>query len=186
MTIRSVVQLLAQADITIEDNASGSISAADVRNMIKDFLDTINPAYGVIVCTSVVEPLTAAPQVLAPFTSAPQLSVGYFTANLTNGSVTRTLGALAGATVRVTINGDVEGANNAGVTVELFVNGVATGFKTTVSTRGATNPVSCNIAGVVYNAVNATLDVRATTDTAGNFTFLNVVLLCENVPVSTY
>lgn len=186
MTIRSIVQLLVQADVTIEDNITGAISASDVRSMIKDFLDTINPAYGVISCTSVVESLTATPLAIAPFTSAPEVNVAYFTSNLTNGSVTRVLGGLAGATVRITINGDVEGGNNAGVTIELFRNGVATGFKTTVSTRGATNPVSFNIAGLTYNAVDAILDVRATTDTAGSFTFLNVLLLCENVPVSAY
>ena len=52
MTIKSIEQLLLQADTTIEDNVTGAISAADVRTLIKDFLDTIGPGYGVMNLTS--------------------------------------------------------------------------------------------------------------------------------------
>lgn len=187
MTARSIVQLLAQADVTIEDNSTGAISAADVRNMIKDFLDTIAPAYGVIQCASVVESLVVTPaQLIAPFTSVAEQTTPQFAVNLTNGSVTRTLGGIAGATCRITIDGAVEGGNNNDVTVRLFVNGVASSGQLSVSTRGAGNPVAFNLSALTYNAVDAIFDVRATTDTPGSFTFTNVLLLCENVPVRNF
>lgn len=186
MTIRSILELLAQADATIEDNVVGAISPADVRNLIKDFLDTMSPAYGVISCTSSVEALTATPAVIAPFSAILAATAGYFTANLTNGSVTRALGGVAGASVRQTINGDVAGGNNTAVTVMLYRNGAATGFQTTVACRGAANPVSFNIAGLTYQDTDSVFDVRAITDTNGSYTFSNVVLLCEDVPVRSF
>jgi hypothetical protein len=186
MTIRSILELLAQADATLEDNTTGNITPADVRNLIKDFLDTMSPAYGVITCTSSVEALTATPAVISPFTSILAATVGYFTANLTAGSVTRALNGIAGASVRFTLNGDVAGANNTAVTISIYKNGAPTGFQTTVATRGAANPVSFNIAGLTYNDTDAVYDVRAITDTNGSYTFSNVVLLCEDVPVRSF
>lgn len=185
MTIRSILELLAQADATIEDNTTGQISPADVRTLIKDFLDTMSPAYGVIQCSSSVEALTATPAPIAPFTASLAATAGYFTANLTAGSVTRALNGIAGASVRLTINGEVTGANNTAVTVTLYKNGAPTPFKTTVATRGA-NPVAFNIAGLTYNDTDAVYDLRATTDTTGSYTFSNVLMLCEDVPVRSF
>jgi len=186
MTIRSILELLAQADANLPDNTTGQISPADVRNLIKDFLDTMSPAYGVIQCSSSVEALTATAAAISPFTAILAATAGFFTANLTAGSVTRELNGIAGASVRFTVNGDVAGANNTAVTVEVYKNGAPTGFRTTVATRGAANPVSFNIAGLTYNDTNATYDVRALTDTNGSYTFSNVVLLCEDVPVRSF
>lgn len=186
MTIRSILELLAEADANLPDNTTGQISPADVRTLIKDFLDTVSPAYGVISATSSVEALTATPAVISPFTAILAATAGYFTANLTNGSVTRPLNGIAGASVRLTANGDVAGANNTAVTVTLYKNGAATPFKTTVATRGAANPVSFNIAGLTYNDTDAVYDLRAATDTNGSYTFSNVLLLCEDVPVRSF
>ncbi len=148
MTIKSIAELLAQADATLPDNTTQEISPADVRQMFRDFLDTIAPAYGVIACSSTTETLSATPQVLAPFTSALAAVAGYYTTNLTNGSVTRLVqtAGLAGATDFVVASGSVAGANNANVLVELYKNGVATGYKASVTCSGAGDEQGFNIA----------------------------------------
>lgn len=187
MARKSVNELLAQADATIQDNATGDISAAEVRNIIKDFIDTMAPSYGVISCTSSVETIPGGtPQVIAPFTATLQAApITEWSANLTNGSVTRALNGVAGNTSRVTVDGDVEGPNNNLVEVRLYKNGAYTGFSVSVTTGGAGRPFGFNFIGIIYNDTNATFDVRAVGD-AGTYTFSNVDLICENVPVRSF
>ena len=191
MTIKSMNELLAQADATIQDNTTGDITAAEVRNLVKDFIDSVRPNYGVISCTSTVETLSATPQLLAPFTATNSLTVGAYTSNLTNGSVTRLVAGhtppLTGATDFITIDGSVEGANNALVTMALYKNGAPTGFELSMTTQGASRPVGINFAGLIYtdSSSDAVYDVRAYGD-AGSFTFLNVLILCQSQPVGSY
>jgi hypothetical protein len=185
MTIRSILELLAQADATIEDNTTQQISAADVRNLFKDFLDTMSPAYGAIQCTSVAETLGATPQLIAPFTSQAAVTAGYFTSNLTNGSVTRS-SAVAGITDFIIASGSVAGGNNNNVVVEIFKGGVATGYKASVTCAGAGDAQAFNIAGITYTAAGtATYDIRAT-GPAGSYTFTDVSIIAQAQPVRSF
>jgi hypothetical protein len=184
MTIRSIVELLAQADATIEDNTTGAISAADVRNMIKDFLDTMSPAYGAIACTSTTETLSATPQPLAPFTSTLATTAGYYSANLVAGTITRS-SPVAGVTDFIIASGSVSGGNNNNVLVELYKNGVATGYKCSVTCTGAGDAQGFNIAGLTYTAGSAEFSLRAT-GPAGSYVFTDVTLLVQAQPVRSF
>lgn len=189
MTIKSIVQLLAQADADIPDNTTGLVEPSDVRVLIKDFLDTISPAYGSILAASAVVALTTTPARIAPFSSTVAATAGYYSANLTNGEVTRAIATagLAGATDFIIVQGDVAYANGVDVTIELFKNGVATGFKTTVTGRGAANKVSFNLAALSYTAtVDAVFDVRASSSAANSATFTDVVVLAQAQPVRSF
>lgn len=187
MARKSIAELLAQADATLPDNATQLITAAAVRNIIKDFVDTMAPSYGVITCASSVEVVPGGtPQVIAPFTAVLQASPATeWSANLTNGSVTRALNGVAGNTSRVTVDGDVEGPNNNLVEVRLYKNGAYTGFSVSATTGGAGRPFGFNFLGLIYNDADATFDVRAVGD-AATYTFSNVDLICENVPVRSF
>jgi hypothetical protein len=184
MTIRSILELIAQADATIEDNTTQQISAADVRNMIKDFLDTMSPAYGAILASSVVETLGAVPAVLAPFTSAPAATPGYYTTNITNGTITRS-SPVAGVTDFVIISGSVSGGNNNNVLLELYKNGAPTGFKASVTCTGVGDEQGFNIAAIMYTAGNAIYDIRAT-GPAGSYTFTDVSIIAQAQPVRSF
>jgi hypothetical protein len=187
MTIRSITQLLAQADSTIEDNVTGLIGAADVRNMIKDFLDTISPAYGVISLTSQVLSLTTTPLVISPFLTSLEATAGYYTNNLAAGQTTRLInGVVAGATDFIIASGGVAGGNNNNVLVELWKNGVATGLKTSVTCAGASDAQGFNLAGLSYTAtVDAVYELRANAP-AGSYTFTNVTLVVQAQPVRNF
>jgi hypothetical protein len=187
VTIRSIVQLLAQADSTIEDNVTGAIGAADVRNMIKDFLDTISPAYGVMTLDSLILALTATPVRITPFLTNLQATAGYYGVSLANGQITRLInGVVAGATDFVVASGAVSGSNNANVLIELYKNGAATGLKTSVTCSGGSDAQGFNLAALQYTAtVDAVYELRAS-GPAGNYTFTNVSLTIQAQPVRSF
>lgn len=185
MTIRSIIDLLAQADSTLPDNSTQLITAAVVRNIIKDFLDTVSPAYGAIRCSSTVETLAGAtPITLAPFTTTDAATVGYYTANLTNGSVTRTLNA-TGVTDFILASGSVDGPNNDLVTVSLFRDGAATGYSATVVLGGVGNPAAFNIAALLYSTT-APVYTLVATGPAGSKTFTNLSIVAQAQPVRSF
>lgn len=184
MTIKSCVELLAQADATIQDNTTGDITAAEVRALFKDIVDTFTPAYGAILLGS-TETLSATPTVLAPAISQLVATAGYFTTNLTNGSVTRTMGGVVGGTEQVIIGGEVEGANNNLVRVELYRDGAPTSYYMDVTCRGAGRPVGFNIAGILYHEGDTTYDIRATGD-AGSYVFSDVRLIAQAQAVRSF
>jgi len=189
MTIRSIIELLAQADADLPDNAAGLISPADVRGLIKNLLDTLSPAYGAIQCSGVSKVLSASPVVLSPFTAAVTATAGYYQTNLTNGTITREIGTagIAGATDFFIADGAVEGPNNDLVTVTLFKNGAPTAYSVSVTCQGTGRPVEWNMAGIVYSAApgNASFDLRASGD-AGSKIFSNLDFLIQAQAVRSF
>lgn len=190
MTIKSIIELLAQADATLPDNNTQLISAADVRNMIKDFIDTMSPAYGAIqlVGPSAIA-LTPTPVKLSPFTNILYATAPYFQSSAANGQVSRQINAvgLTGATDFLVVTGGVNGPNNDNVTLEIYKNGVATGYKTSVTCSGGADVLGFNIAGISYTdaVAEAVYEVRANAP-AGNFNFSNVALIVQAQPVRSF
>jgi len=189
MTIKSILNLLAQADSSFPDNTSQAITPALLRAFVKDFLDTMSPAYGVIRLTTLLKALTSTPQALSPFNSSVQATTGYYRTSVVTGQVIRDILSVAipGATDFVIFNIDVEGPNGNLVTVEVYKNGLSTGFKTSVTTNGAGKPESINVAGLGYTdgATDAAWALFVYGD-AGNYTFTNGSLLCQAQPVRSF
>lgn len=185
MARKSINELLAQADATIEDNSIGAISPADVRNMIKDFLDTMRPSYAGMELLSVVKSVTATYDVIAPWATQLIANNAEWTTNLSGGTIVRSLNGVVGNSTRITLDIDVEGPNNNLTTFALFKNGTQTPFEMSGTTLGAGRPVSLNFSGIVYNDVNATFDLRVKGDSA-IFTLTNGLLILENVPVASF
>jgi len=188
MTIKSTNELLAQADATLPDNNTQLITPAAIRAMIKDFIDTVSPAYGGINITSSLYAVTAAPAKLSPWTAITTQTAGYYAASAALGEVTRAIASasLAGATDFITIGGGVQGANNANLTLELYKDGLATGLKASVTCTGPTETVGFNIAGLQYKGgADAVYDLRAN-GPAGNYTLVNVAMIMQAQPVRSF
>jgi hypothetical protein len=189
MTIRSIVDLLAEVNAKINDNNVGDITPAELRQLFVDLLDTVSPAYGAIECSGDSISTTATPQVVAPFTASINATAGYYTVNLTNGSVTRLIASasIAGATDFIIVDGAVEGGNNELVTLALYKNGAPTPYEVGVTCQGAGRPVGFNLAGITYTdgATDAVYDVRVTGD-AGNKVFSDVSLIVQAQPVRSF
>ena len=190
MSIKSIEQLLAQADATIENNVTQNITATDVRTMFKDFLDTMGPGYGVLVTPgTTAKAVTNAPAVLTPFTSVEEVTAGYFNASAANGLITRLLATVGipGGTQQIQFTGSVNGANNANLTAEVYANGIATGIKASVTTTGTTDNVGLNAVGLDYRAgPDVVYEVRLSCTPNGNFNLSNLRFLIQSQPVRAY
>jgi hypothetical protein len=183
----SIQLLLAEADAEIPDNAAQFVTPAKVRNLIKNFLDTLAPAYGAIQKpAAAVFALTAVAQVLNNWTAAIKVTAPEWVANLVAGTCQRVLNGVPGTVTRVTANGSVEGANGANVTAQIFKNGAFTGFAITVNCTGVGDPVAFNVVGITSELADATFELRALTNNPGNYTFTNLILACENIPPNAF
>jgi hypothetical protein len=183
MTRRTIVELIAQADATLPDNVTGLIDPADVRNMIKDFLDTVRPSYAVINITTGVS--KAVTTVFSTFAWATQYiaQAPDWTTSLASGTCQRSGGP---ATTRLTFNADVVAPNNSITTFGLFVNGVETNFAVSNTSTSSTDAQSFSLSAIVYDT-SATIQyqIQVKSTSAGNIVISNAVLACENVPVNT-
>ena len=191
MTIKSMLQLLAQADADLPDNTTQDITPADVRVMIKDFIDSVTPAYGTLQLATLSKALNATPSKIAPFSSSFGATPGYFTTNVTDATVTRLVATagVAGASDLVIISGSVSGANNANVVLRLFKNGVATSYLTSVTCSGAGDNQGFSLVGITYTDAgdgDAIYDLRASSSAAGNFSFVDISVVVQAQPVRSY
>ena len=191
MTIKSMLQLLAQADTDLPDNSTQDITPADVRVLIKDFIDSVTPAYGTLQLATLTKTLNATPSKIAPFGSSFGATPGYYTTNVTDGTVTRLVGTggVAGASDVVIISGAVSGANNARVVVRLYKNGNATAYQTSVTCSGAGDNLGFSLVGITYTDAgegDAIYELRASSSNAGTFVFADMSVVVQAQPVRSY
>lgn len=184
MTIKSIDALLIEAATVLADNNVQAITAAAVRNMIKDMLETVQPAHSMIALNSVALALNAAPQAIKPFNSVVLDTPGFYSTDLPNGAVAHLAGAPVIEDV-VTASGNVSGPNGNDISLILFHNGAATPFSIAISTAGPGNVIGFTLSGLLRTAGNAVFEVRAF-GAAGNYTFTNVKLSASRQPVRSF
>lgn len=183
MTRRTIEDLITQVNNSLPDNNSGAIRPADVRNAIRDFLDTVTPMYGGLSITSRTQSINTT----TPSTLVFQNSMASFPPEWTTdpaaGTLARQLGGVAAMTSRFTLNGEVAGSTNGDVTIELMRNGVGTGWKANVATRGTANFVTFVLDAIDYVTANATYSLKVSTRFTDNYAWQNVQFIGINVPV---
>jgi len=183
MTRKTIVELIAQADSTLPDNITGLIDPADVRNMIKDFLDTIRPSYAAIQITSDVSKAVTTTFSTFSWNSTLIAQDPDWSASLASGTIQRDGGP---ATTRLTFNIDCVAPNNSVITFTLFINGVETPWAISNTSTSSTDKQSFSLVAINYNAqttIQYQIQVKSTA--AGNIVLSNGALVCENVPVNT-
>lgn len=182
MTRKSITDLYNQAIATVEDNTTGNISPADVRQMFLDILDTIRPSYGgtAIDATGVSKAVTTA---FSPFVWETLVDTGSadWNSSAASGSAYRSNGP---ATTRVTFNADVVAPNNMVVTFTLFKNGVATPWSVSNTSTSSTDVQAMAMGALDYEAgadINYQIQVKGSVN--GNIVISNALFMVENVPV---
>jgi hypothetical protein len=183
MTRRTIVELTAQADTTLPDNTTGLIDPADVRNMIKDFLDTIRPSYAAIRISSDVSKAVTTTFSTFSWTNTEIAQAPDWSVSLASGTMQRDGGP---ASTRITFNIDVVAPNNSIVTFALFVNGVETPWAISNTSTSSTDKQSYSLSAINYNS-QATIQyqIQVKSSAAGNIVLSNGALVCENIPVNT-
>jgi hypothetical protein len=182
---KTIVDLLAQADATINDNTSQDITAADVRNMVRDIIDTFCPGFGAVGNPSVTLNTLGTLPVVIPYSEMLAVTTD-FVANLSAGTVQRKAMGLPSTNTRVTFYSDIAAADGSEIVMSLYRDGVNVPGGTTASGRGIGNVVeaSFEIINAQPIAGDPVYSVRASkiTGAADNVTFSNVRLILEVVP----
>jgi len=180
---KSIQELIAQCDATIEDNTIGAISPADVRNLIKDILTAIAPAYGVLQKTSPQTVNLGLTPATIQYTTAHTSNPSELTASAATGSIDRT----DRGTSSINFTMDIECAANRFITATLFKNGTATLWRITMNGAGTGNPVGMALAAVDYADPSAEYEVRLSAEQNGVSTIIsNGALILAVDPVNSY
>lgn len=184
----TIAQLVSQADTTLPDNVTQDISAADVRNMVKNFLATMKPSAASMRTTAshVIALNNVSPTIIAPFDVIAVQDPPEMVPALVGGTILHDLTTLGNAVVadRLSFFIGVSGTAGAELTFTIFANGVATDVIVRVSTTGAGNVVDAVLSGLLTRTANTTYTVRVQATNNANYTFTNGTFRVENVPVA--
>lgn len=180
---KSIQELRDQAAATIESNVAGAVSAADVRSMFLDFLNAIQPAYGLLTIANTKNQTVNITPSLLTFLEAQDSDSSQTTSTFANGRIARS----ERGTSRLSFNCDIETSNGRFVTFTIYKDGVATPWSVTANGGGAGNPVACSLVGLDYADPAATYTVMVSAEVnATVVTFSKTVFALEVVPVNTF
>lgn len=183
MARKSITELEAQANATIEDNSTGSVSPADVRAMFKDFLNAIRPAYGVLQKTAPQTVTLGTAALPISYTSQNDSDVGETNSSPANGTITRS--ERGTSTINFTM--DIECVANRFITATLYKDNAATPWRTTMNGAGAGNPVGMSLTAIDYADPAAVYDVRLSAEQDNVSTIIsNGAFLLAIDPVNSY
>jgi hypothetical protein len=185
MTRKTILALLEQATITFADNVTGNITAADMRGMFTDVIETFSPGYGIMSVDSLTLPaLGITPKVITYNTILAQTQS--YIATPMAGTITRLAEGLPTTVNRVSFYADVAAPTGDEIIFSLFRNGVDIPGGTTCSGQGLGNFVQASFSTgtTTPDAANYTYDVRATKVTGGadDVQLSNVRFIFESVP----
>lgn len=185
MTRRTIAALITQADDTLPDNTVEAITPADVRDMVKNVIDTYAPGYGAASRTTLtLVALGIAPQIVtydAQLAATPEYVV-----NLAAGTITRLAQGLPSTVNRVSFYADVICPTGNEVVLSLYRDGIDIPGGTTVSGQGGSNPVQAAFSVGVSSedGLDHVYTIRASKISGGadNVTLSEVRFIMEYVP----
>jgi hypothetical protein len=184
MARKSIQELIAQADSTLPDNTSGLISAADVRTLIKDFLNAIAPAYGQLTRTTAANFTWGTTPVTVIFETAADSNSAQTSSSIGSNTITKS----EKGTVTLNFTADIEGANGRVVNFELKRGLTVLPWRVSATLLGTGKPVGIAVTGIDYTAQdNTQFSVQVTCDTAGTSVLLsNVAFILSVDPVNSF
>lgn len=178
-TIRSEVQTL------LADNTTGNISAAEMRQVIVDTLDSTyeSSAYVVSNAASPGTVVTATPAIIpmaSPVSSSAEPT--WLLANAINRQVS-VLAPAVGFAVSAIVEATIEAANNDVIEFAIFQNGVATRWTAEATGRGAGRPASISLGGILIGSVG-TIDLRVSSPAGSTVNFLTSSMIVSVRPTN--
>jgi len=186
MPRKTMFALLQQADTSLPDNITQDISAADVRNMIKDIIDTMTPGFGAIgadtatlVGLGLVPVMIVLPNLLA-------ITPDFTSFGPTSGQLRRNALGLPSTNTRVTFYAGISCDTGNEIVFSLFRDGISVPGGCTISGQGNTNIAegSFEIINAVPVAGDAIYEVRASKISGGidDVELTDARLILEVVP----
>ena len=184
MARKSILELIAQSDVDFPDNSTGAVTPGILRQFLKDFLNAIAPAFGLlqIPSGSSVQILGITP-IKMLFTTAYDSDPTQITSAVPASTVTRS----ERGTSTINFTADFECQNGRFITFTLYKNGVALPWKVTGNGGGAGNPISVSLTSIDYADPAAQYEIRAAAEVDGtNVTLFNAALVVQIEPVRSY
>lgn len=190
MSRKTIAALLAQADTTIEDNTTQNISPADVRSMVKDFVDSMTPGFASITNASLAFPSLGGgvPQIVT-CTASPVSTSGSFTPNFAAGTITRLAQGLPSTINNLQFTCNAFGPAGTPITFGMYRDGVLIPTITVdIDVQGNANPkqVVLLLIDVVNDSANHVYDVRVVkAGSATAITLASVRFAAQSIPSLT-
>jgi len=186
MARKTMFALQAQADATLPDNTTHDISAADVRTLIKDFIDTMTPGFGALgadiatlVALGVTPVMVVLPNLMA-------ITADFTTFGPTSGQIRRNALGLPSTNTRVTFYAGISCDVGNEVVFSLYRDGVSVPGGCTISGQGNTNITegSFEVINAQPLAGDPVYEVRASKISGGidDVELTDVRLILEVVP----
>lgn len=185
MPRKTVIALLTEADTNLPDNTAQDISAADVRLLMRDVIETYSPGYGIASMAALTLPaLGLAPQTITYDTIL--AATPEYTVVPASGTITRHAQGLPSTVNRVSFNCDVAAPTGNEVVFSLFRDGVDIPGGTTVSGQGLGNvsQASFSVGTTSSDALDHAYTIRASKISGGadNVDLSNIRFFVEYVP----
>jgi len=185
MPRRSIIALREQVGLTLPDNVTGDISAAVVRDMFKDIIDTFAPGYGIVSSESLTMAALGVTPRAIPFTTTLAATDDY-SVLLAAGSITRLAAGLPSTVNRVSFYADVAAPAGDEMVFSLFRDGVDIPGGITVSGQGIGNRVQAafSVGNSGEDALDHVYDIRVSKITGGadDVELDNIRFIVEYVP----
>jgi len=177
--------LRAQVDALLPDNTTQDISAADVRDMFKDVIDTFTPGYGIASSDALtLVALGVTPQIVTY--DAILAQTADYIVDTAAGTIQRLANGLPSTVNRISFNCDLASPTGDEVVFSLFRDGIDIPGGTTISGQGLGNLVqgAFSVGTTAEDALDHTYTVRASKITGGadNVELSNIRFFIEYIP----
>ena len=186
MARKTMFALKAQADATLPDNASHQITAAAVRTMIKDFIDTMTPGFGALGADIATLAGLGLTPVMVVLPNLMAITADFTSFGPTSGQLRRNALGLPSTNTRVTFYAGISCDTGNEIVFSLYRDGVNVPGGCTISGQGATNIVegSFEVINAVPVAGDPVYEVRASKISGGidDVELTDVRLILEVVP----
>lgn len=182
MPVKSINELLAEANANFPDNNTQLITPVKLRQFCQDFLAAMAPFYGQLTLAGPsVQPQTTTPIVLV-YDTAYDSNPLQSTTTVPASTIART----ERGSSRINFAATFACTNNISLTFRLYKDGAPTIWKTTGVGRGAANPVSVSLVAFDYADPAPVYSMRVSSESAVSVTFTDLVLLLATSPVNSF
>jgi len=186
MARKTMFALQQQADATLADNTTHDISAADVRAMFKDFIDTMTPGFGALGADTATLVALGATPVMVVLPNLLAITADFTSFGPTSGQLRRNALGLPSTNTRVTFYAGISCDTGNEIVFSLYRDGVNVPGGCTISGQGASNIVegSFEVINGVPVAGDPVYEVRASKISGGidDVELTDVRLILEVVP----
>jgi len=185
MARKSLDQMLADLLTAFPDQNTKFITPAILRTYFDDLIKALRPSYALLRRdTAVAQAVTVLPIPLVFTVADVTASQGEYTANASVGRITR----LDAGTVNFQFAASVSSPSNSPrtLTFSLYKNGVATPFRQSQTFNVIGEVISLSFPAIQFNNGVANYDMYVESSVADTFTFSNMGLVAQTIPVNNY